>query len=130
MRVLVDTQSWLWIVSVPERLSASTRQLVEATETELFLSSASALEIAIKYALGKLSLPDPPAKYLPRGLQDTQTVPLAISHEHALRSGELPPHHRDPFDRILIAQAQLERLPLLTADRPLAAYDVELIWAT
>lgn len=113
----------------PERFSAEARRLVASRETSLLLSAASAWEIAIKYGLGKLRLPVPPAEYVPSRLQQTRTSPLPISHEHALRTGELPPHHRDPFDRLLVAQAQIERLPVLTADAQFEAYDVEVIWA-
>ena len=129
MRILLDTQCWLWMNAAPDRFSSSTRRLIETPETTLFLSSASALEIAIKYALGKLQLPGRPSAYVPSRLAQTKAIALPISHEHALRSGELPVHHRDPFDRLLIAQAQLERLPLLTSDRALAAYDADFIWA-
>ena len=115
--------------AAPERLSPSARHLVQTGSTDLLLSAASAWEIAIKYALGKLRLPARPSDYVPSRLQQTRTAALPITHDHALRSGELPPHHRDPFDRLLIAQAQVERLPFLTADRHLAAYDVEVIWA-
>jgi PIN domain nuclease of toxin-antitoxin system len=129
MRLLLDTQCWLWMNAAPERFSPATKRLVESPDTELLLSAASALEIAIKHALGKLRLPAKPADYVPSRLEQTHTIALPILHDHALRSGELPPHHRDPFDRLLIAQAQLERLSLLTSDRAFAAYDVDVIWA-
>ena len=129
MKVLLDTQCWLWMNEAPERFSSGARALIELPQTELLLSAASAWEIAIKYALGKLTLPSHPADYVPGRLKQTRTAALAISHEHALRTCELPPHHRDPFDRLLAAQAQIERLPLLTADRQFAAYDLDVIWA-
>ena len=127
MRILVDTQCWLWIASAPERLSARARALVEATERELFLSAASAWEIAIKHALGKLRLPEAPADYVPSRLDALRMKPLAIEHAHALRVSGLPHHHRDPFDRLLVAQAQIDGLSILTADRVFAAYDVPTI---
>jgi PIN domain nuclease of toxin-antitoxin system len=129
MKVLVDTQCWLWMNMAPERFSDTARALIERPETELLLSAASAWEIAIKYALGKLVLPMHPSDYVPGRMTQTRTAALDVSHEHALRTCDLPPHHRDPFDRLLAAQAQIERLPLLTADRQFAAYDVEVIWA-
>ena len=86
-------------------------------EIRICWSAGSALEISIKYALGRPQLPVRPADYVPNRLQQTRTSALPITHDHALRCGELPPHHRDPFDRILIAQAQIERLPFVTADR-------------
>ncbi len=113
----------------PERFSESSRRLVQARDTQLILSAASAWEIAIKCSLGKLRLPVPARDFVPGRLRLLRTSSLPITHDHALRTGELPYLHRDPFDRILIAQAQLERLSILTADRQFAAYDVEVIWA-
>ena len=130
MRILLDTHVWLWTVSAPERLSSHARALVEGHEHELYLSAASAWEIAIKYSQGKLRLPDPPATYVPTRVERLGVLPLPIDHAHALHVSSLPPHHRDPFDRLLIAQAQLERLSLLTSDPVFAAYDVRTIAAS
>lgn len=113
--------------AAPERLSARVRQQLQRSDTELFLSAASAWEIAIKVALGKLTLPEVPAKYVPSRMQVTHTSSLAITDQHALRVAELPSHHRDPFDRLIIAQAQIERLPILTADPQFEAYEVDVI---
>ena len=129
MRILLDTQCWLWMVAFPERLSAEARTVIETTEHELFLSAASAWEIAIKHALGKLQLPDPPERFVMTRMTRLRTLPLAIEHAHALRVAVLPPHHRDPFDRLLVAQAQLEQLPILTNDPLFHRYDVETIAA-
>ncbi len=130
MRILVDTQCWLWMNAAPERLSRGVVRQLTAANTTLFLSAASAWEIAIKYGLGRLQLPEPPAPYVVSRLRQTRTTPLGVSLEHALRVAELPPHHRDPFDRLLVAQAQIERLPVLTADRQLGLYDIDIIDAT
>jgi PIN domain nuclease of toxin-antitoxin system len=127
MKVLVDTQCWLWMNAAPERLSARMRERIERGDTELFLSAASAWEIAIKVALGKLALPDAPSKYVPSRMRVTRTSSLAITEQHAFRAGELPSHHRDPFDRLIIAQAQIERLPILTADPQFESYDVDVM---
>ncbi|MGH7267576.1 MAG: type II toxin-antitoxin system VapC family toxin [Candidatus Rokuibacteriota bacterium] len=127
MRILLDTQCWLWMLIDPERLSSGGRAHVTAPENELLLSAGSAWEIAIKHALGRLRLPMEPAEYVPSRLAATGTMPLAIDHRHALRAGQLPPHHRDPFDRILIAQAQVEGIPILTSDPRFARYEVELL---
>jgi PIN domain nuclease of toxin-antitoxin system len=129
MKILLDTQCWLWMAASPERLSDRTRVLVETGNSELYLSAASAWEIAIKYSIGKLRLPEPPARYVPSRLDPTRTTALPIEHRHALHVGTLPPHHRDPFDRLLIAQAQLEDLPILTADPIFDRYDVTTIAA-
>jgi len=84
----------------------------------------------VKYALGKLRLPERPREYLANYLQQTHVTALAITSEHAAYVADLPSHHRDPFDRLIIAQAVLERLPILTADTQMDRYDVELIDAT
>lgn len=129
MRVLLDTQVWLWMLAAPDRLSKSSRALVVSTDNELLLSAASAWEIAIKYALGKLRLPVAPGEFIPPLMNRTGVTPLAVHHRHALHVATLPPRHRDPFDRLLIAQAQLEQLPILTADRSFTLYDVETLRA-
>jgi PIN domain nuclease of toxin-antitoxin system len=127
VKILLDTQCWLWLQSTPERLSERVRDRLADEENALFLSAASAWEIAIKYALGKLSLPRVPAQYVPSRMQRSGTASLPLTHEHALRVATLPPHHRDPFDRLLVAQAQLEGMALLTADPQLSRYDVKLL---
>jgi PIN domain nuclease of toxin-antitoxin system len=113
----------------PERFSPETLDLVEDRSTELLLSAASSWEIAIKHALGRFILPAPPAEYVPSRMLATGVRGLAIEHRHALHVSTLPPHHRDPFDRLLVAQAQLEGVPILSVDRQLSAYDVEIVWA-
>ena len=127
MRILLDTQCWLWLQADPERLSERTLSLLADPENEIFLSSASAWEIAIKYALGKLPLPTAPWQYVPTRMALTGTTGLPVQMTHALRVAKLPPHHRDPFDRLLVAQAQLEKMSLLTSDTQLSAYDVRLL---
>jgi PIN domain nuclease of toxin-antitoxin system len=129
VRLLLDTQVWLWMLASPERLSKKTRALGVSPDNELLLSAASAWEIAIKYALGKLKLPEPPEEYIPSLMIRTGITSLAVHHRHALRVASLPAHHRDPFDRLLVAQAQAENLPILTADRAFRVYDVEVLLA-
>jgi PIN domain nuclease of toxin-antitoxin system len=129
VRLLVDTQCWLWMVADPDRLSRSARALISSEKHELFLSAVSSWEISIKHGLGKLALPAPPREFVPTRMQVTRVLPLAVTHEHALRVADLPWHHRDPFDRLLVAQAQAESLSLLTADRQLRPYDVSIVWA-
>jgi PIN domain nuclease of toxin-antitoxin system len=111
------------------RLSLQTRALLQEPENQLFLSAASSWEIAIKYALGKLPLPVPPVEYVLSRMETSGTSPLPVQHSHALHAGSLPLHHADPFDRLLIAQAQLENLKILTADGQFEAYEVDLLWA-
>ena len=129
MRILLDTQCWLWIQVSPDRFSAEALRIVQDPGNDLLLSAASSWEIAIKYALGKLPLPEPPGTYVPGRMRTSGTTSLPVEHSHALHVAELPGHHRDPFDRLLISQAHLERLVVLTADPQFDAYDVELRWA-
>jgi len=129
MKILVDTHCWLWMTASPERLSDAARQHVNDAATDLYLSAASAWEIAIKCDLGKLKLPTRPSAYLAKYLAETRTAPLPITMDHAARVADLPEHHRDPFDRLLVAQAQLEALSILTADPQIAQYDVNVIEA-
>ena len=129
MKLLLDTQAWLWMQASPEKLSPEALDLVGDSRHELFLSAVSSWEISIKYALGKLSLPAKPGELVPSLMAETAVTSLPILHSHALHVGELPSHHRDPFDRMLIAQAQVERLPILTADPRFSAYEVEVLRA-
>ncbi|HSG40423.1 MAG TPA: type II toxin-antitoxin system VapC family toxin [Thermoanaerobaculia bacterium] len=129
MKILLDTHCWLWMQAKPQRLSQQTRALLQDPGNQLYLSAASSWEIAIKYALGKLPLPLPPVEYVLSRMETSGTSPLPVQHSHALHAGSLPLHHADPFDRLLIAQAQLENMELLTADGQFEAYEVNLLWA-
>jgi len=129
VRVLLDTQAWLWMLAAPERLAPASRRLLTKSDNELLLSAASAWEIAIKHGLGKLRLPDTPERAIPELMARTGVVPLPVLHRHALRVATLPRKHGDPFDRLLVAQAQIEDLAILTADRSFRLYDVRVIAA-
>jgi PIN domain nuclease of toxin-antitoxin system len=126
MRLLLDTQAWLWLQVSPERLNDEAMALAEHPETELLLSAASSWEMSVKYAIGRLPLPVPPARYVPDRMRSNGVRGLPVTHRHTLHVAELPAHHRDPFDRLLIAQAQLDKLTILTADRIFEKYDVPL----
>jgi PIN domain nuclease of toxin-antitoxin system len=128
VKLLLDTQVWLWLQVAPERLGAAL-PLAENPSNVLLFSAASSWEIAIKWGLGKLPLPETPEVYVPDRVVSSGVVPLAVAHSHALAVASLPAHHGDPFDRLLIAQATAENASLVTADRALAAYDVDIIWA-
>jgi len=129
MRFLIDTHCWLWAVSAPQRLRPAAIELIENRRNTVIFSAVSALEIAIKTSLGKLRLPEPPQEFVETRLRVLAMTALPVYLNHALRVAELPQHHGDPFDRLLVAQCQVERLPLMTADAALSAYDVEVIWA-
>jgi PIN domain nuclease of toxin-antitoxin system len=129
LKFLIDTHCWLWWLSEPERLNATARRRIANRRNAVFFSAGSAWEIAIKAALGKLRLPEPAADYVPSRVSGQGMVPLPINQRHALHLEKLPLHHRDPFDRILIAQAQTEGLPVLTADSHFQSYDVKILWA-
>lgn len=129
MRLLLDTHVWLWLQHAPERLGADALRDVEHPDNDLLFSAASSWEIAIKWALGKLSLPAPPDRYVPDRVHTSGVTPLPIQHRHALAVAHLPPHHRDPFDRLLVAQAREEHAVLVTGDRAFAAYDVAVRWS-
>jgi PIN domain nuclease of toxin-antitoxin system len=128
MRILLDTHAFLWWISDAPQLSQKARQIIGNGENTLFLSAASGWEIAIKTRLGKLKLPADIASFILEQLSVNAVTPLPIQMKHALRVRSLPDFHRDPFDRMIVAQAQIEDLPILTADQQLAGYNVQIIW--
>jgi PIN domain nuclease of toxin-antitoxin system len=128
MKYLLDTSIWLWSVTTWERLNEKARDLLSSGQDELYLSAASSWEIAIKAALGKLRLPEPAATYVPARMATEGIRPLAITHAHALAVSDLPLHHSDPFDRLLVAQGRTEDMVILTADRAFELYDVQVFW--
>lgn len=122
MKLLFDTHLLLWAAGAPERLSAQARALIEAPETEPLVSAASFWEITIKAGLGRADF-RVDAALLRRGLLDNGYAELPITGAHALAMGALPPLHRDPFDRMLVAQARVEGIALVTADPMVGAYE-------
>lgn len=124
MRLLLDTHVFLWLLAEPERLGNHIGSLQDP-RNQLFFSAASSWEIAFKAQLGRLDLPDDPKRYVPERMRAIGTEPLPVQHTHALAVGELPPLHRDPFDRLLVAQARDLRLRIVTADSQIARYEVE-----
>ena len=128
MKFLLDTSVFLWALDAEFRLNTRAKEILTAPSQELFLSAVSVWEIAIKFAVGSLPLPKAPSQYISVAVRTWGLRALEITHEHALVAGELPPHHRDPFDRMLIAQAGAEKMTLLTADRALQPYKVEMIF--
>lgn len=128
MTLLLDTHVFLWLLDDPRRLPARALDAVREPDVTLLLSVASVWEISIKVGLGKLVLPVPPADFVPSRLVRTKTDALPISVEHALAVAELPRHHDDPFDRLLVAQARTEDLVLVSADQVFSAYGVAVLW--
>ncbi len=125
MRLLLDTHALIWVLAAPDRLPAAARRAVRTADNEVYASVASAWEIAIKVAIGKLGFAAPD---LEQALADSGIQPLGISLRHAASVANLPPHHRDPFDRMLVAQALCESMTLVTRDRALSKYGVRLLW--
>ena len=121
MKLLLDTQVLLWAAGQPERLSAAARKLLNDPRNELLFSAASIWEIAIKHTLGREDFRVEP-RVLRRGLLDNGYAELPITSQHAVSIDGLPPLHRDPFDRLLLAQALSEGISLLTGDAQLARY--------
>ncbi len=130
MRVLLDTHVWLWMQAEPEKLGPQARALIEDVGNELLLSAASVWEIAIKVGVGKLALPEPVSTYVSSRMQSSGVSALVVSHAHAAGVADLPRHHRDPFDRLLVAQAMSEGVPILSSDAQFDAYDSERISAS
>jgi PIN domain nuclease of toxin-antitoxin system len=129
MRFLLDTQVWLWLLAEPERIDPQVLDQLGDRSNDVLLSAASSWEIAIKHGLGKLELPEPPPTYVPERMRRSGVTPLPIEHAHALAVATLPTHHRDPFDRLLVAQAALLGIVIVTADRQFDPYDVEVLLA-
>ncbi len=128
MRALLDTHTFLWFITGDARLSTTAEQVLEDAEYDLLLSMASVWEIAIKSGLGRLPLPSPIHSFLPQQIAANELTLLPVAMDHAFRVAVLPLHHRDPFDRMLVAQAIAEQVPILSADVSLDRYGVQRVW--
>jgi PIN domain nuclease of toxin-antitoxin system len=128
VKVLLDTHVFLWAISEPERLSPRARQAIEDPRNTRLVSAASAWEILIKVQAKRLKLPSNAAAFVTRQISQIAAEVLDIRMQHVLRILTLPALHRDPFDRMLIAQSQVERAPLITADPLMARYPVDIVW--
>ena len=126
MRVLLDTHIWLWALADSAAIPARLRERLTSRRDTFLVSAASAWEVAVKAALGRLRLPADTPSFL-RAIRDLPVAELPITVAHAARVAELPPHHRDPFDRLLIAQAQIEGLAIMTLDRAFRTYAVPVL---
>jgi len=128
MKILLDTCTFLWIITDDPRLSQQARKLFIDTENEVYLSVASTWEIAIKYNLDKLSLPKPPQKYIPSKRKEHDIDSLPLDEEATLYLTKLPKLHKDPFDRILICQAIVAGLIILAPDELITQYPLRSVW--
>jgi PIN domain nuclease of toxin-antitoxin system len=128
MKYLLDTHIFLWWNMDDEQLSKRAREIIANGENEIYLSAASAWEIAIKAAKGLLKLPEAPGTYITSRMSMCRFQALPVQISHAVRVYELPHHHDDPFDRLLIAQSQLEEMPLISADADIRKYNLKVIW--
>ena len=126
--VLLDTHAFLWFVFDDPRLSSRAAEIIEDPANRKLLSMASLWEIVIKAQIGKLSLGMETGEFLGRFVRDRQVEIVPVLLEHLVEYGRLELHHRDPFDRLLIAQARIVGAPIVTADRNFACYDVTAIW--
>jgi PIN domain nuclease of toxin-antitoxin system len=128
VKFLIDTHCWLWQLSAPERLRPEVLDLLSEPTNEVYLSVASVWELVIKHSLGKLVLPLPPERYVPERMGRLGQLTLPIEQRHVLRVAGLPPHHKDPFDRVLVAQAMADDLTIVTADRAMTMYEARIVW--
>lgn len=128
MRVLIDTHIFLWFFLEPKRISKQVREFLDDTfQNEIYVSHVTAWEIAIKYGISKLVLPEIPELFVPDRIRRAGFLPMPIEISHVLRVHNLPPIHKDPFDRLLISQAQSENIAILTADPNFAKYQVKTL---
>lgn len=128
MKVLLDTCAFIWLVTDDPKLSELAREIFLNDDNELFLSAVTGFEIAVKYNLGKLRLAESPKEFVVNRMNANALTELPVSMMHALLLQNLPLHHKDPFDRLLVAQAMVNQIPLLSADQQLSAYDIKRLW--
>jgi PIN domain nuclease of toxin-antitoxin system len=128
MKYLLDTMVWLWSVGPTEKIGSAGLDILANGREEIYLSAASSWEIAIKAKVGKFRLPEAPAPYVRSRMAAQRILALPITQNHSLGVYDLPLHHNDPFDRLIIAQALAEEMVILTSDRAFKKYPVELVW--
>ncbi len=128
MKYLLDTHTLLWAIAEPEKLSKKVLRIVENLDNEIFASVANIWEICIKYSIGKLEFKKDPKEFIRNEILEADFQILDIKLNHIFPLTGLPYHHKDPFDRLLISQAQTENTPILSKDPLLKKYKVEVIW--
>lgn len=127
MKYLLDTMVWLWSVGPTEKIGRAGLEILSRGSEEIYLSAVSSSEIAIKVKLGKFELPEEPGPYVRTRLAAQGIRPLPVTQDHGLKVYDLPLHHNDPFDRLLVAQAMVEEMVILTSDRMFKKYPAELV---
>ncbi len=128
MQALLDTKAFLWFISGSDRLSSKARNYIADFENDIVISAASLWEIAIKTSLGKLELLSPFDQLIPSQLEKNSIATLSIELTHLTKTIDLEFHHRDPFDRLIIAQGITEKIPIITSDAVFAKYPVDILW--
>jgi PIN domain nuclease of toxin-antitoxin system len=128
MRALLDTHALIWFLEGDQRLSGLAREIIAKGDNEVLVSIASLWEMSIKHSLGKLELQQPFAELIPKQLESNAIGVLGVDLPHVIELGDLPYHHRDPFDRMIIAQARVETLPVIGDDGAFDAYGIQRIW--
>jgi PIN domain nuclease of toxin-antitoxin system len=128
MKYLLDTNIWLWSLDPVDRLNSSAREIIEDAEADIYLSSVSTWELSIKMRLGKLRFPAPPSQTVPVFMAKQRLNSVPVTHIHAAKIYDLPLYHADPFDRMLIVQALVEGMTILTSDRVFEKYPVDVVW--
>lgn len=127
MKVLLDTHIFLWFISGDTKLSTEIRDAIRDPANEVYLSAVSIWEVIVKYQLGKLPLPEPPETYLPKQRDLHQISSLALDESSVVQLANLPPLHRDPFDRMLVCQALQSGLTIATVDEAVRAYSISVL---
>jgi PIN domain nuclease of toxin-antitoxin system len=127
VKYLLDSVIWLWSIDSVEKINEACREILENGREEVYFSAASAWELSIKARLGKLNLPAPPGQCIPAFIARQGLRPLPVTHLHAVKVYDLPLHHEDPFDRLIIAQAIVEQMTVLTSDRAFRKYPVNVM---
>jgi len=128
LKALLDTHVFLWWITDDPQLPTHIRRVISDSDNELFFSAASCWEIAIKAQLGKITLPAKPDIFIAEQLSINAIQSMPVQSSHALHVFNLPPLHRDSFDRIIVAQAHLEKLPIITSNSLISQYNIDTIW--
>jgi len=130
MKYLLDTHVWLWAFGAEKgKMGPKTLAVLESGTSELYLSAVTSWEICVKWALHRIELSERPEQLVTQSLKENRLIPLPITHQQTWLVGDLAPHHSDPFDRLLVAQAIREELILITADPHIRSYPVSILWA-